>query len=221
MTRSRGIRPPRQPWTDEQKAIVTQLYANTQNSEIARLTGHSEASIYGIAQRLSLKKSPEYLRAMGGYLDGKRGAQKRFAPGHVPWIKGKKLPGRVSSTSFKPGQRPPNWMPLGAHRVNGEGVLERKIREGNNGGLNWEAVHRLVWKEAHGPVPARHVITFKPGMRTNVLEQITPDRLECISFEENARRNNKWINDPQMAPLYNLKGQIRRQVNKLTKEQTA
>ena len=221
MTKSRGIRKAHQPWTEEQKAIVLKLYADTPNLEIAKLTGHPEKSIYGIAQKLGVKKSPEYLRLLGGYLDGKRGAQTRFEPSHVPWIKGQKLPGRTSSTSFKPGDRPPNWMPLGAHRVNGEGVLERKVREGNNGGLNWEAVHRLVWKEANGEIPARHVITFKPGTKTNVLELITADKLECISFEENARRNNMWLNDPVMAPLHNLKGQITRQVNKLVKEQSA
>ena len=219
MTKSRNILPPRNPWTEAQKEIVRNLYANTKNSEIATLTGHPEKSIYTIAKKLSVKKSPEYLRLMGGYLDGHRGAQKRFEPGHVPWTAGKKFPGRTSSTSFKPGQRPPNWMPLGAHRVNGEGVLERKVREGNNGGLNWEAEHRLVWKEANGPIPKRHVITFKPGTKTNVLELITADKLECISFEENARRNNMWANDPAMAPLYNLKGQIARQVNRIAKEQ--
>lgn len=220
MTKSRGIRPPRKPWTDEQQDMVRRLYADTRNSELAELTGHTEAALYRMAHKLGVKKSPEYLRLMGGYLDGVRGTQSRFASGHVPWIKGKSLPGRTSSTSFKPGQRPANWMPLGAHRVNAEGMLERKIREGNNGGLNWEAVHRLVWKAAHGPVPKRHVITFKPGMKTNVLEQITADKLECISFADNARRNSMWLNTPELAPLYNLKGQIARQVNKITKEQT-
>lgn len=219
MTKSRGILPPRTPWTAEQRELIRQRYPDTKNSELAALTGHTEKSIYTIAKKLGVKKSPEYLRVMGGYLDGHRGFQKRFEPGHVPWVAGKKFPGRTSSTSFRPGQRPPNWMPLGAHRVNSQGVLERKVREGNNGGLNWEAVHRLVWKAANGPVPNRHVITFKPGTKTNVLELITLDKLECISFEENARRNNMWANNPEMAPLYNLKGQIQRQVNRIAKEQ--
>jgi hypothetical protein len=113
------------------------------------------------------------------------------------------------------GQRPPNWMPLGAHKLNADGYLVRKIREGNNGGLNWEGVHRLVWKEANGPIPARHVITFKAGMKTTILEQITADRLECISFKENALRNSVWKLDPEITKLYQLKGQITRQVNRI------
>ena len=221
MTKSRGILPPKVFWTEAEKQIVRELYANTQNSEIVKILGrHTAKSVWGMANKLGLKKSPEYLRVLGGWLDGKRGAQKRFEPGHVPWTAGKKFPGRTTSTSFVKGQRPPNWMPLGAHKINSDGYLVRKIREGNNGGLNWEGVHRLVWKQAHGPIPAKHVITFKPGMKTTALEEITVDKLECISLRENAQRNNKWKTDPEMMKLYNLKGQITRQVNRI-KEQNA
>lgn len=218
MTKSRGILPPKEFWTDAEKDIVRNLYPNTKNSEIVKvLERHTEKSIYGMAKKLGVKKSAEYLRLMGGYLDGHRGFQKRFAPGHVPWIKGKKLPGRTSSTSFVKGQRPANWMPLGAHKLNTDGYLVRKIREGNNGGLNWEAVHRLVWKQANGDIPARHMIVFKAGMKTTVLEEITADKLECISREENARRNNHWAKDPEMMKLHVLKGHITRQVNRIQK----
>jgi hypothetical protein len=219
MTKSRGLLPPKVFWTDEEKAIVRRLYANTQNSEIIRILGrHTEKSVWGIAKKLGVKKSPEYLRAMGGQLDGKRGSQVRFQPGHVPWIKGLKLPGKTSSTSFVKGQRAYNWMPLGAHKLNSDGYLVRKIQEGNNGGLNWEGVHRLVWKEAHGPIPPRHMIVFKAGLKTTVLEEITPDKLECIDRAENARRNNQWAQDPEMMTLYVLKGHIKRQLNRINKE---
>lgn len=222
MTKSRGILPPKVFWTEEEKALVVKLYPNTQNAEIIRILGrHSEKSLYGIAKKMGIKKSPEYLKAMGGYLDGKRDNGMRFRTGEKPWSAGLKFPGKTSSTSFVKGQRPPNWMPLGSHKLNTDGYLVRKIREGNNGGLNWEGVHRLVWKDANGPIPARHVITFKAGMKTTVLEEITADRLECISFEENARRNNYWKTDPEMMKLYQLKGQITRQVNRIKEEQNA
>ena len=218
MTKSRGILPPKEFWTDAEKDIVRKLYPSTKNSEIVKVLGrHTEKSIWGIAKKLGVKKSEEYMRSMGGYLDGHRGAQKRFAPGHVPWTKGKKLPGRTSSTSFVKGQRPANWMPLGAHKLNTDGYLVRKVREGNNGGLNWEVVHRLVWKQAKGAIPARHMIVFKAGQKTTVLEEITIDKLECISREENARRNNQWAKDPEMMKLHVLKGHITRQVNRIQK----
>jgi hypothetical protein len=222
MTKSRGILPPKVFWTEEEKALVIQLYPNTQNAEIIRIIGrHSEKSLYGIAKKMGIKKSFEYLKAMGGYLDGKRDNGMRFRPGEKPWSAGLKFPGKTSSTSFVKGQRPPNWMPLGAHKLNTDGYLVRKIREGNNGGLNWEGVHRLVWKEANGPIPARHVITFKAGMKTTVLEEITADRLECISMKENALRNSYWNTDPELMKLYQLKGAITRHVNRMKGEQNA
>lgn len=219
MTKSCGILPPKVFWTDDEKEIVRELYPNTKNSEIVKILGrHTEKSIWGIAKKLGVKKSTEYLRSMGGYLDGKSDNGKRFQPGHTPWTAGKKFPGRTSSTTFVKGQRPPNWMPLGAHKLNTDGYLVRKIREGNNGGLNWEGVHRLVWKEANGAIPVRHMIAFKDGAKTNVLEEITIDKLECISREENARRNNQWAKDPELMKLYQLKGQITREVNRIQKE---
>ena len=219
MTKSRGILPPKVFWTDAEKAIVIQLYANTQNAEIIRILGrHTEKSVWGIAKKLGVKKSPEYLRLLGGQLDGVRGTASRFKPGNKPWITGLKLPGKTSSTSFVKGQRPVNWLPFGTHRVNPEGVLTRKIKEGNNGALNWEAVHRLVWKEAHGPVPRGHCVAFKAGRFTNQLELITLDAIQLLTRKEVMQQNSIWVVNPELAGLYALKGAITRQVNRIQKE---
>ena len=56
------------------------------------------------------------------------------------------------------------------------------------------------------------------GQFTNVLEEITANKLECISRAENARRNSMWRLDPEVAKLYQLKGAITRQVNRIKKE---
>lgn len=219
MTKSRGILPPKVFWTDAEKEVVRQLYPNTKNSEIIRILGrHTEKSVWSIAKVLGVKKSPEYLRVMGGQLDGVRGTASRFKPGNKPWTTGKKGLSLSPATQFKKGDKPINWMPLGAHRVNSEGVLERKVKEGNNGGLNWEAVHRLVWKEANGPIPKGHCVCFKPGRFSCVLELITLDAVELLTRKEVMRKNSIWAKDPEMAKLYQLKGQITRQVNRIQKE---
>jgi hypothetical protein len=59
------------------------------------------------------------------------------------------------------------------------------------------------------------MIVFNGSRKTTVLEEITVDRLECITPEENAQRNNMWIKDPELAKLYVLKGAITKQVNKI------
>lgn len=222
MTKSRGILPPKVFRTDAEKEIVIQLYPNTKNSEIIKIIGcHTEKSVWTIAKKLGVKKSPEYLRLMGGQLDGVRGTASRFKPGNKPWLTGQKLPGKTSITSFVKGQRPANWMPLGARRINSEGVLERKIKEGPNGAMNWEAEHRLVWKDANGLIPKNHCIAFKPDKFSNVLELITLDAIELLTRKEVMLRNSIWAKNPELAKLYQLKGQITRQVNRINKESQA
>jgi hypothetical protein len=36
---------------------------------------------------------------------------------------------------------------------------------------NWVAVHRLVWEQAHGPVPPGHIVVFRPGRHTTDLDE--------------------------------------------------
>jgi hypothetical protein len=59
--------------------------------------------------------------------------------------------------------------------------------------------------------------------RATVLELITPDAVEAITRGENARgenarRNHPKNKSPELARLYQLKGAITRQVNRINKE---
>ncbi|MFD1839535.1 hypothetical protein [Paracidovorax cattleyae] len=67
-------------------------------------------------------------------------------------------------------------------------------------------------------MPDGHICVFKPGQRTTVLEEITADRVECISRAENARRNHPRNKSPELAKLVQLKGAITRQVNRIARE---
>ena len=77
-----------------------------------------------------------------------------------------------------------------------------------------------MWEQANGPTPPGHIIVFKPGSRTADPEQITLDRLECISRAENARRNHPRNVSPEFAKLAQLKGAINRQLNRMIKNGT-
>lgn len=227
MTKSRGINAPRWQPTDDQVDLVRRLFPTTKTQEIADMLGVKYSHVSKLATKLGLKKDPAFLNGpAGGRLDGIKGAGTRFQPGVKPWNAGKKLPGHGDpDTYFKPGSRngaaKANYVPLGSYRINAEGYLDRKVFEGRKGALNWEAVHRLVWKEQVGPIPPCHIVRFRQGMRTTVLEDITPDRLECITQAENARRNSIWKHSPEVARLLQLKGAITRQVNRITKEAQA
>ena len=113
-----------------------------------------------------------------------------------------------------------NYVPIGSLRINADGHLERKVTD--NPALyparRWEPVYRHVWEAANGPIPEGHLVIFRPGMKTTKEEEITVDRLECITRAENARRNHPRTRSPELARLVQLKGAITRQVNRINRE---
>lgn len=149
-----------------------------------------------------------------------------FKKGHIPWNKGINFDpgGRCAETRFKKGQMSGaaqhNYVPIGTLRISRGGYyLERKMTDDPylKPTMRWTAIHRLVWQDAHGPIPAGHIVVFRPGMKTVVESEITVDRLECITRAENLRRNGAY-RDPELGKLYQLKGAIARQVNRIRKE---
>lgn len=104
----------------------------------------------------------------------------------VPWNKGKKLNRPMPKDApYLFGNRPPaRTVPLGSLRKNNKGYWMVKAYTGRssraNGGLsiaNWRQLHRHLWTEAHGPVPAGHVIAFKDGNP----DHCVLDNLICIT----------------------------------------
>lgn len=226
MTKSRGILPPRHIWTDSELATLRAEYPDQVTSTIAEKLGIPIALVYKKAVNLGLRKSSKFFAtdSSGRFLKGgKLSVATRFVPGQKPWNAGTHYTagGRSAETRFKKGEMSGaaqrNWVPVGTYRINGDGILDRKITDLGRGPRDWEAVHRLVWKEANGPIPPNHVIVFLPGRRTTVLEEITIDAVECISRRELVLRNSIWTKDHDVARLYQLKGQITRQVNRIQK----
>ena len=214
------------PWSEEDIATLRRLYADTRTADIAALMGRELTSTYAKAKVLRLAKSEAFKasvksgRIQRGNTDPAILAT-RFKPEHTPWNKGLNvvMGGRSAETRFKKGQRPHTWLPIGSYRVGTDGTLEQKVTDLPGAPhLRWHPVARLVWIAANGPVPAGHMVKFRPGMHTVVLEEITLERLECISRKENIARNH-WMNKhPVLAALIPIKSHISRQVNRIARE---
>lgn len=220
---------PRHKWTPQELATLRELYPTTRTADIAAILGIDLELIYRRANMLHLRKNPEFFaRDKSGriFKGGKLGQATQFAPGQKPWNAGRKgwqAGGRSAETQFHTGALPPTTMPVGAYRVittkGGKQFLERKVRQVPGAShKRWTPVSRLVWEAEHGPVPHGSIVVFKPGQRTLVLEEITLDRLELITRAQHARRNHPNTRSPELGRLYQLKGQITRQVNRLQKE---
>lgn len=219
MTKSRNLIRPKWRPTDEQLEVMRREYADTKTGELAARFGVDYSQVAKLAIALALRKSVAFLNGpAGGRLEGVRGMGARFQKGHVPWSKGKKLPGHGGATTFKPGAKPHNYKPVGSYRV-GSGYLQRKQTETGYPPRDWVMVHRLVWEAEHGPVPEGYVVSFKAGRRTTDPEQITLDALELVSVREHMARNSVNRLPKELADLVKLRGAITRQINR--KERSA
>lgn len=218
----------RHPWTDEDTAVLLAAYPDTPTEALAQALGRPVKSVYQKATALGLKKSAAYLagphacRLRRG--DGV-GRATRFQPGLVPWNKGVHwvAGGRSAETRFQPGRRPEearNYRPIGSVRLSRDGYLERKVSDDRDTypARRWVAVHRLVWEQTHGPVPAGHIVVFRPGQRTLVEADITLDRLECITRAENMARNTVHRLPKELARLVQLQSAVNRQINKRSQQ---
>lgn len=213
-------------WTPEQLAGLRTLYPDFEADVVARVIGRDTGSVHRKAHELGITKSAAFQQAYRERQARRsevdpRVVSSQFKQGLVPWNKGTHFVagGRSAETRFKPGQPPKNTtLPLGSYRFNKDGTLQQKVTElpGNNS-KRWRSVAELVWVATHGPVPAKHIVVFKPGQHTNVLEEITLDRVECISLAENLRRNSWSARYPELAGVVQLKSAITRQVNRIKK----
>ncbi|MBN9357445.1 MAG: HNH endonuclease [Herbaspirillum huttiense] len=221
MTKSRGVNKPKAIWTDSALALLVAEYPDTRTEDLALRLGMRLGQVYGKASAMGLKKSEAFMATpASGRTNGRQGVGTRFPKGNKPWNKGQSYhaPGRAAETQFKEGQQPYNTLPVGAYRLSKDGALQQKIgdRRGNSS-VRWRGVHELVWTAANGPLPPKHIVVFKPGRRTAVLEEITLDAVECISLAENMRRNTRHNLPKELSDLIQLRGAITRQINRRTK----
>lgn len=215
-------------WRPDELALLAEMYPHCCTEDVAAWLERAPGSVYQAARLRGISKTDEYLQSTssGRIQRGKkdpRMAAGQFKPGHQTWNKGKNHnPPGSEVGRFKKGHKSPHrWKPIGTYRVCRDGLLQQKVTDDGKGPRDWEYVHRIVWIRDNGPIPDGHIITFRPGMRTNVLEQITCERLECVTRAENARRNSLYTRNPELGRLAQLKGAINRQVNRITKEAQA
>lgn len=218
MTKSRGIRPPRWAWSDDEIAWLVALYPDNQTALVAEALGRRVAQVNSMANALRIRKSAAFLSSpeAGRILPGdNRGAAGRFQSGIVPWNKGLSYAagGRSPETRFAKGNRPHTWAPVGTVVEDPGGYLKRKVRDGGTAGMsraNWEFVHVALWREHHGPIPRGHAVVFKNGNKRD----LRIENLELVTRRELMRRNSYHTNfPPEVRRVIQLRGALIRKIN--------
>ena len=223
----------RKKWTVSEMETLRKIYPDKPCKELADLFDVSLRSIYGIAYRLGLKKSPEYMSSSKSsrFESGSSiGKDTTFKPGHTPWNKGKPGSAGLHPNSVKhhfkksdPIHNRHNYIPIGGTRINHDGNLERKITDDPSiaPAQRWVTVARLVWEAAHGPIPPNYVVRFKDGVRTAIEEEITVERLECISMSENMKRNSLHRYPKEITHAIQIRAALNRRINHVKKHQSS
>lgn len=181
-------------WTEDASAALREQYPNAiSNAELAQRFGRTVRAVTDKARLLRLYKTPETLAAI-----------------------------RHNQSARKAGTPPIDALPIGSLRTLSNGTLEQKYSHATGDRQQrWRAVHHIVWEQAHGAIPAGHVVRFRKGQRTAVLEEITIERLELVSRAENLHRNHPRSYSPALARLIPIKSAITRQVNRISREHAA
>ena len=84
--------------------------------------------------------------------------------------------------------------------------------------MNWVAVHRLVWIEAHGPIPPGYHVHFRPGRKSTKVEEITPDALEIVTQRQSMQRNSLHNLPPELVELIHVRAGLVRRITTAEKK---
>lgn len=220
MSRHNG---PRQRWSEDDIAWLTALWPDTPSALVAEALGRRLAQCYGMAHKLGLKKSAEYLAGPDACRlrrDDHPGSAYRYQSGHKPWntgLKGWTAGGRSAETRFKKGNRTGRaravYQPIGAERISKDGYLQRKVNDDFPLQRRWKGVHLIVWEERHGPVPKGYKVFFVNGDKRD----IRIGNLALISDADNMRRNSLHNQPREIRQLIQLRGALNRKINARSK----
>ena len=196
-------------WPPKAIRLLKKLYPDHSCEEIGKLVGKKAGTVQSKAYCMGLRKDPEWMR--------KQSLKGQFKKGCISANKGKKWDEYASKesqekmrrTCFKKGQKPKNYKPVGWERKTKDGYWEVKVAEPRT----FKAKHRLLWEEHHGPIPKGVNIVFIDGNPDN----ITIENLRAETMVEKFNRCCSIYTTlpPELRELVQLKGALRRQLNKL------
>ena len=142
----------------------------------------------------------------------KTGRSGCFQKGNISFNTGTKGVMKKNKTSFQTGNKPHTWQPIGTERITRDGYLQRKVTDTGSSKDDFVEVHRLIWEEVNGIIPAGNIVIFIDGDKTN----ITPENLELVSRSVHATRckYNYYSYPLELRPQLEAMIELRKQIRK-------
>lgn len=109
---------------------------------------------------------------------------------------------------------PHSHVPIGTERVTDDGIRQRKVRDDGPTHRRWKSVHAITWEEAHGEVPAGHLVVFRDRNTQN----IELGNLELVSRAENMRRNTIHRYPPELKSTIRQLSKLKRAISEASSQ---
>ncbi len=205
-------------WTETELELVRELYPDLPTEDVAALLGRKIGPVHQCAAKMKVFKSLEFFATQpSGRENIATGNAHRFLPGLVPWNKGTKgvMPKPAPGKGFQPGSMPVTWKPIGTERRDKDGHMLRKVSDTRVKQVDWQPLRNIVWRENFGEIPPGKFVICKDRNPDN----LDPSNLAAVDRAGNMRLNSYHTRHPELAKLFQLKGAINRQVNRITRGQ--
>jgi hypothetical protein len=157
-------------WTPKEIRFLEKNIAGRSYAEMTELFNHRFGLSLTLGQITSALKSHKLHNGIN-----------HFHFGHPPYFKGK------NRTSYKPGQKPWNYKPIGSERVNYNGIVDVKIAD--TPPKKYKSKHLIIWEKANGSVPKGYFIIFADGNKKN----FNLSNLLMVSYKEIAVMNKQRL----------------------------
>jgi hypothetical protein len=198
----------RRYWTDYERKLLSELYADNSTDFVAKKLHRSITSIYTQANIMKLHKSEEYMKiALEREAEKLKvlGLKNRFNKGHIPANLGQKMSNELREkckvTFFKAGHEPHNIKYDGYERLDPkDGYIQVRINKGK-----FVLKHRYVWEQHNGPIPKGNIIIFKDRNKYN----LSIDNLQMITTKENMERNRVTKYPLELQQLIKLNNKLK------------
>lgn len=196
-------------WTDENIQKLIELYPNTCTHELAKIFGTSRKYVVNKANSLNIRKSEDY--PFRGH----------FRKGEPPHNKGVKIDftkwkaesvEKMKATQFKIDQK--SRVGTVVPRKS-DGLFRIKLRKGDGGYVGYI---KYLWLKNGNEIPEGFLVVFKKGMSTNDYNEISIDKLECITFSENMKRNTVHNYPKEIVDAYRAVGVLNRRIRRIIKD---
>jgi len=204
-------------WTEEIIDFMIEHYKGKDNIELAELVNEkfglntSGDKISNVKTNLKRRKGIDLTTGIN------RGCYKK---GNTPANKGKTWDKYMSEegqensrkTTFKKGNIPDNYRPVGSERISVYGYAEIKVADPNV----WELKHRYIYKQHYGKIPDGYNVMFADKNRQN----FDIDNLILVSKSEDLimNRNELFFEDKELTKSGHLIAKVIDKTYKRRKE---